>query len=239
MRSSRPSAPATLDAGGSFQYTPPAGFVAEDVFTYRASDGLVFSNTATVTIDVSDTPGVTVYVSYTEFIAAVDALGLVRIREGFEDDVAWGHVRTTIVDGEMTAPEVTNLGLTWRANSPDSEVTTPDGPALIGNWGFFTLPHGSSDGHRLRCARQLRRRLAGNERRASIRAGRMDRDQHGARKIGLFLGPGLDSPVDLGETCDPVEPAPVLRRDRRGRRNGVRVPRVRRQERGREVQLCR
>jgi hypothetical protein len=46
----------TLDfsSDGSFYYTPNAGFVGTDPFTYRVSDGVTTSGTATVTINVYD-----------------------------------------------------------------------------------------------------------------------------------------------------------------------------------------
>jgi VCBS repeat-containing protein len=43
----------TLNAGGSFSYTPNAGFNGSDSFTYHANDGTADSNTATVTITVN------------------------------------------------------------------------------------------------------------------------------------------------------------------------------------------
>jgi len=43
----------TLNANGSFTYTPNAGFSGSDSFTYKANDGSVDSNTATVTITVN------------------------------------------------------------------------------------------------------------------------------------------------------------------------------------------
>ena len=43
----------TLDADGSFTYTPAANFNGTDSFTYTASDGTAVSNVATVTITVS------------------------------------------------------------------------------------------------------------------------------------------------------------------------------------------
>ena len=43
----------TLDADGSFSYTPDANFHGTDTFTYQASDGSLGSNTATVTITVT------------------------------------------------------------------------------------------------------------------------------------------------------------------------------------------
>ena len=43
-----------LEANGSFTYTPSGSFSGQDTFTYQASDGLVDSNVATVTITVTD-----------------------------------------------------------------------------------------------------------------------------------------------------------------------------------------
>ncbi len=42
-----------LSASGSFTYTPAAGYTGADAFTYRASDGSLNSNTATVAITVT------------------------------------------------------------------------------------------------------------------------------------------------------------------------------------------
>ena len=46
----------TLDANGSFTYTPDADFNGTDGFTYRASDGALESDLATVTITVEEEP---------------------------------------------------------------------------------------------------------------------------------------------------------------------------------------
>jgi VCBS repeat-containing protein len=49
----------TLNASGSFSYTPAADFAGSDSFSYRASDGSLSSNPVTVTITVTatnDTP---------------------------------------------------------------------------------------------------------------------------------------------------------------------------------------
>ena len=43
----------TLNEGGSFTYTPETGFFGSDSFTYRVSDGQIFSTPATVTIQVN------------------------------------------------------------------------------------------------------------------------------------------------------------------------------------------
>ncbi len=45
----------TLNAEGSFAYTPAADYAGSDSFTYRASDGTNSSNIATVTLTVSET----------------------------------------------------------------------------------------------------------------------------------------------------------------------------------------
>jgi VCBS repeat-containing protein len=45
----------TLDSDGSFSYTPDADFSGSDSFAYQASDGTVYSNTATATITVNGT----------------------------------------------------------------------------------------------------------------------------------------------------------------------------------------
>ncbi len=44
----------TLNSGGSFTYTPNVGFSGNDSFTYRANDGLLDSNVATVNINVEE-----------------------------------------------------------------------------------------------------------------------------------------------------------------------------------------
>lgn len=46
----------TLNANGSFSYTPNPNFIGSDGFTYKANDGQADSNIATVTITVNPTP---------------------------------------------------------------------------------------------------------------------------------------------------------------------------------------
>ena len=54
----------TLNGDGSFSYTPTAGYVGADSFTYKANDGRADSNLATVSIDV--------YYPFTGFFSPVD-----------------------------------------------------------------------------------------------------------------------------------------------------------------------
>ena len=46
----------TLNANGSFSYTPTAGYAGSDAFTYRASDGGVMSPPATVALTITPAP---------------------------------------------------------------------------------------------------------------------------------------------------------------------------------------
>jgi hypothetical protein len=49
-----------LEEDGSFSYTPNTGFVGDDAFTYRAFDGQLYSDPATVTINIYNTAPVAV-----------------------------------------------------------------------------------------------------------------------------------------------------------------------------------
>ena len=84
----------------------------------------------------------TVYTSEADFLNDLAGLGRSSFAEGFEDDSAWGDVRSTIADGNHTAPSITASGITWTSNNSISQVTTGPGPARTGDWGFYTLPHG-------------------------------------------------------------------------------------------------
>ena len=52
----------SLAADGSFSYTPAPSFAGSDSFTYRAFDGIAYSNSATVSITILDTepPAITI-----------------------------------------------------------------------------------------------------------------------------------------------------------------------------------
>ncbi|MBC8231591.1 hypothetical protein H8E77_18735 [bacterium] len=82
------------------------------------------------------------YTNEVRYLNALAAFGYSSFQEGFEDDAIWGSVRTTIPGGPQTAKSITSLGITWTANNDNGEVTTGNGPARRGQWGFFCLPHG-------------------------------------------------------------------------------------------------
>ncbi len=99
--------------------------------------GLLFS-LATGQAALSD---LSVFTDEASYLGTLHSLGYQSIFEGFEDDAAWGTVRTT-VGGQQTAPSITNQGITWTSNVVSGEITTGGGPARTGDWGFFALPHG-------------------------------------------------------------------------------------------------
>lgn len=97
----------TLAANGSFVYTPAANFNGIDTFTYRASDGLLSSNIATVTISVAavnDAP-VAVADSYStdqNVILDVPARGLLNNDTDVDGDVLTASVVTGPTHGTLT-----------------------------------------------------------------------------------------------------------------------------------------
>lgn len=89
---------------------------------------------------------VTTYTDETAYQIALLRLSYTTVTESFEDDAAWGTVRTTVSGGPMTAPSITSQGITWTHNFPEvsgNNITTDSGPARTGNYGFFALPHGN------------------------------------------------------------------------------------------------
>ena len=65
----------TLNSDGSFAYTPTTGYTGSDSFTYKANDGSLDSNTATVTITVS---------SAANTAPALNAIGNKNVNEGVQ-----------------------------------------------------------------------------------------------------------------------------------------------------------
>jgi len=130
---------------GSFSFTPGAGYTGSDSFTYRAMVGIETA-VATATLTACQ-GGPTVFVcwKHTEYMAKLDELGHASFFEGFEDDLAWGAVRSP-----NAAPSVASQGIVWASNHPDppaeNEITTGQGPARTGLWGVFDPEHGYATG---------------------------------------------------------------------------------------------
>jgi hypothetical protein len=144
-----------------------------------------------------------VYLDETTFLNELAAMGYAAIHEGFEDDAVWGAVRSP-----AKAPAVSSQGATWSANNLSSEITTGNGPALTGEWGFYSLPHGSYDTPDPG-ASCFNPEECGDGFRATANTGAFI--AHGGwietntpfAKLGIYLGNYPDNPIDLGETCDP------------------------------------
>jgi hypothetical protein len=157
-------------------------------------------------LDVSAEP--VVYLDQDEFITAISGLGYNAVHEGFESDAAWGSVRSSIVGGTFTAPEISHRGVRWTANNMISGITTGEGPVRTGTWGFFTLPHGNYTDPNSDC---LAPEECGDGWRGAavegefVAIGGWVETNTPFAKLGLYLGNYPVNPVDLGETCDPPD----------------------------------
>jgi len=98
--------------------------------------------TAMLAIVANVTAELVFYTDEAAFMAALDP-GYGLIHESFEDDAVWGSLRSTIVGGTSSAASVLSKGLTWTSNNLSSNVTTSGGAARTGDWGFYSIPHGS------------------------------------------------------------------------------------------------
>lgn len=97
----------TLNADGSFSYTPVADFFGPDTFTYRVSDGLSLSaNTATVTITVDDVEETTVAVDDDYEVDEDDDL-IVSTPGVLDNDIAVGAGTAEVVTPPTSAQSFT------------------------------------------------------------------------------------------------------------------------------------
>ena len=134
----------TLNANGSFTYTPAANYNGSDSFTYRASDGTLTSNLATVTLTVTavnDAPTVTV--------AAGGTCGT--------DDRS-GTINLTVGDVESAAAALT---LSAASSNP---ALVPNGNVVFGGSGATRTLTATRGGraHRHRDRDRHRQRRAGH-----------------------------------------------------------------------------
>ncbi len=140
----------TLKADGSFSYSPGTGFDGSDHFVYRARFGTVTSEALVSLSACSAGPEVYSCWNETAFLALVSASGYATFREGFEDDVVWGDVRTP-----LSSPGVSSRGILWQSNHPDppasNEISTTPGPPHSGLWAIYDPNHGYATGSELAC----------------------------------------------------------------------------------------
>lgn len=100
----------TLNSDGSFSYTPAANFNGMDSFTYKASDGTLDSNTATVTINVNavnDAPTITGMTVIRQQTAA-GTVSVIATVSDVDDTVGSLSVMTTTVPAGITVTGITN-----------------------------------------------------------------------------------------------------------------------------------
>ncbi len=117
----------TLNANGSFSYTPNATFSGTDSFTYQASDGGPQSNVATVTITVSPTAAVQLYLSLANNTGTLKGLGPngTNLAYANEDILSWNGVNYAMVfDG-------TAAGLAASANVTGFDMDTAGNRILM------------------------------------------------------------------------------------------------------------
>ena len=91
----------TLNANGSFTYTPTANYYGPDSFTYRAFDGTVYTNTATVTLTVNpvnDAP-----VAWNDLVTVAEDSGATAILVLANDTDVDGTLTAVLIRGRRTA----------------------------------------------------------------------------------------------------------------------------------------
>jgi VCBS repeat-containing protein len=111
----------TLNSNGTYNYTPNNGFIGTDRFTYNANDGIVNSNTATVNINISNTPPVAHNVTK----------NIKTLRDGYY--IFGGPLNGTDADNDhLTYKIVANGDL--HAIIPHNDVPEFYSGLLMGNW---------------------------------------------------------------------------------------------------------
>ena len=119
----------TLNADGSFSYTPVANFSGSDSFTYRASDGTLSSGLATVTLTVSaanDAPAAVddAYSAGEDTALTVAAPGVLANDSDPEGDTLSAVLVSGPSDGTLTLNPDGSFTYTPAANSNDTVTFT-------------------------------------------------------------------------------------------------------------------
>jgi VCBS repeat-containing protein len=138
----------TLDADGSFTYTPADGFSGTDTFTYQADDGSDYSAPATVSVTVAAPPdGVqAVNGSAFGFETNVGLFGGAPTVKGGSGSTCGQPNQAACADGESPAVSLPPNGGNLSATDPDGNVGQY-GPAYIfENHGPITVHAAGSTG---------------------------------------------------------------------------------------------
>jgi VCBS repeat-containing protein len=119
----------TLNADGSFDYTPNANFNGTDTFTYHANDGLLDSNVATVSITasaVNDAP-VAVDDAYTtdeDVTLSINAPGVLSNDSDLDGDTLTAVLVSGVSHGTLTLNSDGSLDYTPEANFNGTDTFT-------------------------------------------------------------------------------------------------------------------
>ena len=100
-----------------------------------------------LTVSASSTAATIAFTDEASYMAALGSYAYNTSYEGFENDAAWGSVRSTIIGGFNTATSITSNGINWSSNTSNGGITTGNGAALYGNWGVYSYPHGDYTNH--------------------------------------------------------------------------------------------
>jgi VCBS repeat-containing protein len=95
----------SLNANGSFTYTPDPGFEGNDTFTYHADDGINISNAATVTITVLNTAPIAISDAYSTTEGAaltVPAPGVLSNDTDTDNDALTAVLDSNVTNGTLT-----------------------------------------------------------------------------------------------------------------------------------------
>jgi VCBS repeat-containing protein len=109
----------TLNANGSFTYTPAAGYAGSDIFTYMASDGTNTSNVATVTFTVSSTLN-SLVISPTSVTGGTSSQGTVTLTSPAPS----GGVVVTLSDNSSAASEPSTVTVAAGSTTAAFTITT-------------------------------------------------------------------------------------------------------------------
>ncbi|MCB1966635.1 MAG: cadherin-like domain-containing protein, partial [Candidatus Accumulibacter sp.] len=122
----------TQAAGGAFLYTPAANYSGADIFTYRASDGLLDSRLATVSLSiasVNDAP----HGSSTSIVTLEDTPAVLEAADfGFSDpgDTPANALKAVIIDSLPAAGTLTLANVALSAGAV-VQVADIDAKALV------------------------------------------------------------------------------------------------------------
>ena len=143
----------TLNADGSFTYTPTANYNGSDSFTYQAYDGALYSNTATVTITVDSVNDAPVLDPIGDKSVDEEQLLTFTATAGDPSDDPPNNLAFSLVDAPSGAAIDANTGVfTWTPDESQGPgqytfdvVVTDDGEPVMSDSETITVTVGEVD----------------------------------------------------------------------------------------------